>query len=334
MYPSQLCSVSIDVDTLRFYRDIHGLPPEPLGEDPIYSHAMPRILRFLREMGIRATFFLIGEDTTIPAHQDILHQLIEEGHEIANHTFRHPYTLTTLSPSKMEEEVALAEEHLAPFLACGQKIYGFRSPGYNTSPELIEILRRRGYRYDSSVFPSVPYYLAKAAIMTWQKLLQRQSRAHLGPFHVLRAPSHPYPMGDHPYRRGPAHATLWQLPIATLPLVQWPFIGTSILLTPAPLLMPITILATQTYPFLNLELHAIDFFDGHNDPNASPLLAHQPDLRISISRKLSRFRQVFKWIRRSHNFLPLCDALPFLQNPSTASIQAEETQTHIPSDVV
>ena len=36
---------------------------------------------------------------------------------------------------------------------------------------------QRGYRYDSSTFPAVPYYLAKAAVMGGMRLLGRRSHA-------------------------------------------------------------------------------------------------------------------------------------------------------------
>ncbi|MCB9638611.1 MAG: polysaccharide deacetylase family protein [Myxococcales bacterium] len=307
-----LCSISVDVDTLRFYHDIHGLPsPSPHQADAIYTHAMPRILRMFRNLGIRGTFFIIGEDAHVPAHQEILHQIIEEGHEIANHTYHHPYRLTALSPAQMEEEIAQAEEILQPFLKEGQRIVGFRSPGYNTTPELLQILRDRGYLYDSSVFPSSPYYLAKASVMGIMQLLGRPSRALLGSPKVLRAPYHPYKPAGNPYvpAKSPKEDDLWQLPIAVVPGLQLPLIGTYLILYPELLLKAMLQWALKIYPFFNLELHAIDFFDAYNDPGASALIPHQHDLRVSLTRKLARMEDSFTQIQKSHICLPLAEVL-------------------------
>ena len=313
MTAQPLCSVSVDVDTLRFYHDIHGLPaPSADQTDAIYTHAMPRILQLFREIGIRGTFFLIGEDAHVPAHRDILHQLSEEGHEIANHTQHHPYRLTALSAEEMEDEIAQAEFTLQPFLRAGQRIVGFRSPGYNTHPTLLHILRKRGYRYDSSVFPCPPYYLAKAAIMALMQLRGRPSRALLGSPKVLLAPHHPYQPSDDPHtpHKAPVPSDIWQLPIAVVPGLQLPLIGTSLLIYPAPLLQPMLRLALRQSSFLNLELHALDFFDAYNDPGASALLPHQPDLRLSLTRKLQRLKDAFLTIQRTHRFLPIAETLP------------------------
>jgi hypothetical protein len=319
-----ICSVSVDVDTLRCYHAIHGLAaPREERADPIYTHALPRILKIFREYGLRGTFFCIGQDAKIPAHQAMLAQIRAEGHEIANHTHRHPYHLTTLSAEAMEEEIALAEEALAPFLPQGERIVGFRSPGYNTHPALLSILRRRGYLYDSSVFPCAPYYLAKAAVMGMMWLRQRPSRSLLGSPRVLLAPHQPYQPQENPFlpARSLAPDALWQIPIPPLPGLSLPFIGTSILLYP-PLLLHLALHTVCAQPFVNLELHAIDFFDAFNDPYAEALIPYQPDLRLSITKKLARFRQTFSALQKQHAFLPLAEVLPFLSTQAFAGIAA------------
>ena len=53
---------TIDVDSIRHYYDIHGLPQPEAGTDPIYTIAMPRFWALIREFGIPATLFLIGKD--------------------------------------------------------------------------------------------------------------------------------------------------------------------------------------------------------------------------------------------------------------------------------
>ena len=65
---------------------------------------------------------------------------------------------------------------------------GFRAPGYDLSERVLDVLMAQGYRYDSSVFPSWPYYVAKAGVMAMMALVGRRSRSVLGDPRVLFAP--------------------------------------------------------------------------------------------------------------------------------------------------
>ena len=58
----RLAAFTIDVDSLRHYYDIHGLPQPTSAIDPIYTIAMPRFWELIKEFGIPATLFLIGKD--------------------------------------------------------------------------------------------------------------------------------------------------------------------------------------------------------------------------------------------------------------------------------
>ncbi len=62
------------------------------GPDPAYT---PAILRILKEKGVKATFFIIGANAE--AHPALLQRILNEGHEVGNHTFTHP-NLAETSP--------------------------------------------------------------------------------------------------------------------------------------------------------------------------------------------------------------------------------------------
>ncbi len=49
----------------------------------------PRLLGMLRERGLRATFYLIGE--RVAAYPQLARRIAEEGHEIGNHSWSHPF---------------------------------------------------------------------------------------------------------------------------------------------------------------------------------------------------------------------------------------------------
>ncbi len=54
------------------------------GPHPVYT---PKILDILKKYDIKATFFTVGEN--VVDHPDIVKRCLDEGHEIANHTFSH-----------------------------------------------------------------------------------------------------------------------------------------------------------------------------------------------------------------------------------------------------
>ena len=62
-----------------------------------------RLLDTLDTYHAKATFFVIGEK--VAAHHAILQQQAARGHQIGNHSWRHP-DLTTLAPSNVANEIS------------------------------------------------------------------------------------------------------------------------------------------------------------------------------------------------------------------------------------
>ncbi|WP_200842027.1 polysaccharide deacetylase family protein [Actinomadura sp. K4S16] len=61
-----------------------------------------RLLDTLKKNGVRATFFMLGEN--VGAHRDVVRRMALEGQEVANHTWSHP-DLTTLSPAEVRSQI-------------------------------------------------------------------------------------------------------------------------------------------------------------------------------------------------------------------------------------
>lgn len=72
-------------------------------DDGPHPERTPRLLDLLAARNIRATFFVIG--TNAQRYPDVLRRMLNEGHEIANHTLSHPY-LTDLTDEEVIAEVA------------------------------------------------------------------------------------------------------------------------------------------------------------------------------------------------------------------------------------
>ena len=56
---------------------------------PLIRRATPALLDLLAELGVKATFFVVGAE--VDAHPELCARIAAEGHEIGNHTYTHRY---------------------------------------------------------------------------------------------------------------------------------------------------------------------------------------------------------------------------------------------------
>jgi peptidoglycan/xylan/chitin deacetylase (PgdA/CDA1 family) len=275
-----LLSVSVDLDEVGCYHAIHGLDGRPgAASRAVWDRAVPRFLELFDELGLRATFFVVGSDLDQELGVPRAREMAAVGHELANHSHDHRYDLLRLGPAARRDQVVRAAEAIGE--ATGMPPRGFRAPGYNIDDDLARLLVELGYGYDSSVFACPPYYAAKAAALAAIRLRGRRSRSLLGPPTVMAAPAEPYRMGSGFWRRGrgaEGDIGLIELPVALLPGLRVPFIGTTLTMAgvQASRLMG---RAMRRRRFVGLELHGIDLLD-HRDPGLDELVGHQPDLTI------------------------------------------------------
>lgn len=314
MTQARLCAVSIDLDGIGCYYRIHGIgtPPAEL-EHVILERALPRAAKLFAARGLHVTWFVIGRDAdgeaVLPdraaraANADRLRALAEAGDELGNHSYSHPYDLARLAPSAIDSEIESCDRVLRAIT--GKQTRGFRAPGYDVAPAMLDTLARLGYRYDSSVFPAPGYYAAKAAVMSALAVVGRPSGAVLTNPRALAAPADPYrPSMTAPWRRG--QAPLVELPIAVTPWTRVPAIGTTLLVAPTWVRTRLLdAMAKRT--FFNLELHGIDFADAERDGIPGELVDRQPDLRVDIDTKLARLDEVLDTIAQRWDMSTLAD---------------------------
>ena len=280
-----LVSVSVDLDAVECYFRIYALPGEPpeASRFAVLRRCLPRFAELFARHDVRATFFVVGRDLEQDGEgRARLADLARAGHELANHSYTHPYHLVRLSPTAMAEEVDRAHDLVAT--CSGMAPVGFRAPGYATHPVLVDLLCQRRYTYDSSAFPAIPYYLAKATVMGALRLAGRRSGSLLDSPRVLLAPREPYrPRPRAVYRRG--ELPILELPMAVTRGLRLPVYGTALVLAPGWLRQRLVASALAA-PFFNLELHGIDLADAAGDGIPSALTARQRDLRVPLPRKL------------------------------------------------
>ncbi|MDD4583033.1 MAG: polysaccharide deacetylase [Eubacteriales bacterium] len=101
---------------------------------------VPRIVKMLKKYELHATFFIPG--FTVNQYQDVVRQLVKEGHEIGNHGWSHTY------PDNMDGYEAEKKEYLdcsdIMEKVTGIRPRGYRSPAWEFSPHTIDILKEMG----------------------------------------------------------------------------------------------------------------------------------------------------------------------------------------------
>lgn len=304
--PAHAC-VSVDLDGLWCYREIHGLERREDGDiDAAYSVGVRRLLAAFDDWGIPSTLFAIGKDAERPAHAQLLREAHQAGHEIASHSYAHDYALRRKRVWEIRDDLRAA--HDAIERAVGEAPVGFRAPGYNIDQRLLSVCAELGYQYDSSVFPCPPYWFAKAGVMTWLRLRGRPSRSDMTKIDTMRAPLEPYrPHPVYLHRESASRLPL-EIPICVVPGVRFPIIGTSLHLLGARGFAAAWPALRLAHPrLLNLEFHAIDFMDDQ-DPGTEDLIGVQPDLSIPWEKKRELYEEVLGRVGQAYHFATLADA--------------------------
>ena len=296
--------INVDVDPLICYYAIHGIETDVITEDPIYTQGLKRFLELFDKYSVKATFFITANCFN-EANISILKEIVEKGHEIGNHSFSHDYRLTLLPKEKIFSEIKQNDDFIRNFTGFSCK--GFRSPGYNSSPELISVLKSMGYTYDSSLFPSLSYYLAKWILIKLKKLSGHNSKSIISSFSDAFGKYTPEFI-DKTVRDYQKEGKFSELPMTTLlPLAAIPLIGTSMITFPE-WLLNFMLNVSKKRSFINIEAHGIDLCDRNESQFFDPLKGKQPDLSFSIERKIERFQKVIEFYQKNgFTFERLCD---------------------------
>ncbi|UNP74626.1 glycosyltransferase [Bacillus nitratireducens] len=114
------------------------------GPDPKYT---PEILDILKEYKIKAAFFVLGENAQL--NPSIVKRIYDEGHEIGNHTFKHPNVADT---SLLRTKVELNTTQRLIQEITGHSTVLFRPPyeadaNPDSSNEILPILRAQNMNY-------------------------------------------------------------------------------------------------------------------------------------------------------------------------------------------
>ncbi|HZJ58065.1 MAG TPA: polysaccharide deacetylase family protein [Clostridia bacterium] len=101
----------------------------------------PKILDILKENKISATFFVLGRE--IKRYPDVMERMINEGHQVANHSWSHLRPTSLMDPEFIEE-ITLAKEILDDYMDLDVPFY-YRPPYGLLTPSQIEQMGEKGY---------------------------------------------------------------------------------------------------------------------------------------------------------------------------------------------
>jgi len=95
----------------------------------------------LKEKNVRATFFILGQFAK--ANPDLIKRIVDDGHEIGNHSWSHP-DFRTLKREQMIEELRKTEETVKEITGRSTKPY-FRPPYSYRNQLSINVAGEEGY---------------------------------------------------------------------------------------------------------------------------------------------------------------------------------------------
>ena len=97
------------------------------------------LLELLKRYDVYASFFVTGKKAA--EHDDLISRILQDGHEIGNHTFNHNVFLMLNRSATIRREIKSTQDVLMPF---GIYPVAFRPPVGIISPKLPEILSSLG----------------------------------------------------------------------------------------------------------------------------------------------------------------------------------------------
>lgn len=292
---SQKILIHVDMDSpktlLNFY-NLQHISYSRQQLETFYQLSFERMLDFFRKNNIKASLFAVGEELeSSEVIRELFKDAANEGHEIENHTYTHPFGLAKLP----EDEVRLEIERCSAIIeeVTGRRPIGFRSPGYSNDTFLINLLHELGFKYDSSGFWSVMNPILKLG----QRFLYPESQTKDGFGYISRQlPKEPYYPSKFDWLT-PADfkGEILEFPLPRTFKIGLPFYHTFNLWMPK--LYAHTVAKHIQRSHLVYLMHFIEFADLSDDlPQA---LGIHPNIKVPYQRKLKLTQALFdKLLRR------------------------------------
>lgn len=276
-------SLSLDLDNQWSYMKTHG-DPDWQSYPSYLDIVVPRVLEFLAARRLTISFFIVGQDAALPGNHAALRSIAAAGHEIANHSFQHEPWLHLYSDAELDAELLRAEQAIEQ--ATGVRPAGFRGPGFSLSPATLEVLLRRGYHYDATVFPNLLNPLARAYFFATSNLSPEEKQQRKALFGTWKDALRPV----RPFQWQLQGGQMLEIPVTTMPWLKLPMHLSYLLY-----LGKFSRLAARSYFRLALAvcrlsgvkpsilLHPLDFLGSEDCPQ----LRFFPGMDLPLAKKLA-----------------------------------------------
>ncbi len=319
-----IASLSLDLDNKWSYMKTHGDP----GWDSYPSYldlVVPRFLEMLRELDLKITVFIVGQDAAEEKNHSALASITREGHEVGNHSFHHEPWLHLYTAEEIERELTSAEETIER--VTGSRPIGFRGPGYSFSPEVLRVLVSRGYLYDASTFPTFLGPLARAYYFFKSRLSKEQKQERKQLFGKVNEGFRPLK----PYSWKTPDGPILEIPVTTMPVFRVPMHLSYILY----LAQYSRALAKTYFRFAlfmcrlrgispSLLLHPLDFLGGDDEPD----LSFFPAMKMKGAEKTRLVTEVLSIFSSQFRVVPMLEhAREFLGQPAPQPVSRPQPTT-------
>lgn len=274
-----MISLHIDVDNLWMYEQEYNIRILDDSEY-IYKKALPKLIEILEKSNSKATFMIIGKDLQRETCRKFCNRAVSLGHEIANHSFSHPTLFTKLSLKQKRDEIQKTHELITK--VCKIEPVGFRSPGYTFDPEIIPLLQKLGYHYDSSILPGIAQFLMSAYARLAKGEIKNKS---FGSIKDIYSKTKPYLLTNRKKTKN-----IYELPISVLPGFRLPVHTTFAYYFGEKYRQLILHYLSSKPTYVTYLMHAIDFVDL---PPAAPKQAVIP-LRYPYKQREVFLKKVIK----------------------------------------
>lgn len=139
---------TMDVET---FADTECISSSGIQVDVDLMDGLEEYLKILDKHRIKSTLFTVGDLAPNIAGQ--LRQYIQNGHQVALHSYAHVAPMT-VPVEQFRENTRIAKKRLQELL--GVDIRGFRAPCFSMDKARLDVLRELGFTYDSSYLDYQP----------------------------------------------------------------------------------------------------------------------------------------------------------------------------------
>jgi len=302
--------IHVDLDSVWAMAMSFGLDID-IDPDPILHSSIDNFLDIFERHRIKATFFITGKDAANKSNTRLVAEILNAGHEIANHSMNHKPNFTKLDRREIEAEIAGSTQAIEN--ATGQKCMGFRAPTYNVNGFILRLLQEDGYAYDTSILPT----FMSPVLGIFTAISCKKSLAY-GQIHHAMAPLVPYhPDERKTWKRGSMEIV--EVPITTMPFLRLPFHCSYVFQTGLPLFrLGVSLTSLAGAPLVYL-FHARELAECAGD-----WASEFPFKDIAFSRRKAIYEAILKTISEKFNVITTMKLIKGITGESSQSAWGKE----------